>query len=82
MITLLFAASLLARAQPAIDAVRPEAISAHVRFLADDLLEGRYSGSRGHAIAERYVQSQLAMMGIESTLQAVPLVEAHTEGST
>jgi hypothetical protein len=82
MITLLFAASLLTRAQPALDAVRPAAISAHVRFLSDDLLEGRYAGSRGHEIAERYVQSQLASLGISGSLQAVPLVQVQTQGST
>jgi hypothetical protein len=35
--------------------VRPETISATVRFLSDDLLEGRGTGTRGHAIAEQYV---------------------------
>src|SRR5207244_5491791 len=85
---LLLAARLLARSQPALDAVRPEAISAHVRFLADDLLEGRYSGSRGHAIAERYVISQLAAVGVQPAgdgggwLQQVPLRQVKTDGST
>ena len=78
----LLAANLLVRAQPALDAVRPQAISAHVRFLSDDLLEGRYSGSRGHAIAERYFAAQLAALGIDSNLQKVPLREARTDGST
>ena len=87
MLSLLLAAGLLARAQPALDAVRPEAISAHVKFLADDLLEGRYSGSRGHAIAERYFIAQLAALGVQPAgegggwLQPVPLRETHTEGS-
>jgi len=35
--------------------IRGEALSARIRFLSDDLLEGRFSGTRGHAIAERYV---------------------------
>ena len=88
MISLLLAAGLLARGQPALDAVRPQAISAHVRFLADDLLEGRYSGARGHQIAERYVIGQLAALGLKPAgegggwLQEVPLRQARTEGST
>ena len=88
MILLLLAAGLLARGQPALDAVRPEAISAHVRFLSDDLLEGRYSGARGHAIAERYVIGQLSALGLlpggegGGWLQQVPLREARTDGST
>ena len=88
MISLLLAAGLLARGQPALDAVRPQAISAHVRFLSDDLLEGRYSGARGHAIAERYVIAQLAALGVLPAgegggwLQQVPLRQARTDGST
>ena len=45
--------------------IRPETISAHVRFLADDLLEGREPGTRGHAIAERFVAAELAALGLE-----------------
>ena len=88
MIPLLLAAGLLARGQPALAAVRAQAISAHVRFLADDLLEGRYSGARGHAIAERYVIAQLAALGVRPAgegggwLQQVPLRQARTDGST
>jgi Peptidase family M28 len=57
-------AELRRSAAPGLAAVRPEAIAAHVRFLADDLLEGRRSGERGHAIAERYVAAQLAALGL------------------
>jgi hypothetical protein len=59
--------------------VRAEGISSRIRFLSDDLLEGRFTGSRGHAIAERYVASELQALGAEpagdagSFLQAVPL---------
>ncbi|MES2898553.1 MAG: M28 family metallopeptidase [Pseudomonadota bacterium] len=35
-----------------------EAIRAHLNFLADDLLEGRETGSRGYDIAARYVAAQ------------------------
>lgn len=59
--------------------MRAAGISARIRFLSDDLLEGRFTGSRGHAIAERYVASELALMGAEpggeagTFLQAVPM---------
>ncbi|GAO39771.1 peptidase M28 family protein [Sphingomonas changbaiensis NBRC 104936] len=43
----------------------PEAFRAHVAFLADDLLEGRDTGSRGHEIAARYVASQFAGLGLK-----------------
>src|SRR5258707_163311 len=35
--------------------IDPEKIRAHVRFLADDLLEGRYPGLRGGDLAAQYV---------------------------
>jgi len=37
---------------------------AHVTFLADDLLEGRETGSRGEAIAGAYVAAQFEAMGL------------------
>ena len=63
----------------ALAAVRPAALEAHVRFLADDLLEGRGTGSRGHEIAARYVAAQFAALGLEPAgdqgtfFQSVPL---------
>ena len=52
-------------ASEAAAAIRPEAISAHIRFLADDLLEGRAAGERGFDIAAAYVASQLQGLGLE-----------------
>src|SRR5205823_5271847 len=37
----------------------------HVAFLADDLLEGRDTGSRGHEIAAAYVASQFLGLGLK-----------------
>jgi hypothetical protein len=44
--------------------IRPEAIGAHVNFLADDLLEGRGTGTRGHELAAKYVAAQFVAMGL------------------
>jgi len=60
-------------------------ISAHIRFLADDLLEGRFPGTRGSDLAIRYIAAELEAMGLEpgvpgrdgappSWVQEVPLV--------
>ena len=49
----------------ALQAIRPEALRAHVRFLADDLLEGRATGTRGHEIAARYVAARFEATGLE-----------------
>jgi hypothetical protein len=54
---------LKAAGAPGMAAIHGDALSAHVRFLADDLLEGRGTGTRGHAIAARYLATQLQSMG-------------------
>jgi Zn-dependent M28 family amino/carboxypeptidase len=45
--------------------VDPEKIRAHVRFLADDLLEGRGPGTRGGEIAAQYIATQFALHGLK-----------------
>lgn len=56
-------------------------VEAHVRFLADDLLEGREAGTRGYDIAALYVSSQFAQIGLQPAgdaggwLQKVPLLQ-------
>ncbi len=55
------------------------AIKAHMRFLADDLLEGRDAGSRGEALAALYIASEFRQLGLQpmgvqpSFIQPVPL---------
>ena len=66
LLALLLAApppDLAAQAEPGLRAIRAGALSAHVRFLADDLLEGRGTGTRGHATAARYFATQLQALG-------------------
>jgi hypothetical protein len=62
----LFAAklSLEHEAVAARDHIKPAAIAAHIRFLADDLLEGRETGSRGYEIAANYVAAQFSAAGL------------------
>ncbi|UUL82156.1 M20/M25/M40 family metallo-hydrolase [Sphingomonas qomolangmaensis] len=83
MRTLTFAAILMlstavhAQTGPA-PAITPEGVRAHVEFLADDLLEGRDAGTRGHEIAARYVATQFQALGLkpangDSWYQQVPL---------
>ncbi len=56
-------------------------IEADVRFLADDLLEGREAGTRGHRLASLYVAQRfratgLAPAGDDGYYQRVPMLEA------
>ena len=45
--------------------IDPEKIRAHVRFLADDLLEGRGPGLRGSELAAQYIATQFALYGLK-----------------
>lgn len=40
-------------------------LEADVRYLADDLLEGREAGTRGHELAAKYVAERFRSMGLE-----------------
>ena len=41
------------------------AMDAHLRYLADDLLEGRGPGTRGGMLAAKYIAAQFEAMGLE-----------------
>ena len=49
----------------AADSIDGEKIRAHVRFLADDLLEGRGPGLRGSELAAKYIATQFAIYGLK-----------------
>ena len=52
-------------AKAAAEGIHPEALAAHIRFLADDLLEGREPGTRGFELGAHYVASELQAMGLQ-----------------
>ncbi|MEO1040563.1 MAG: M28 family peptidase [Pseudomonadota bacterium] len=58
--------------------ITPGAIEAHMRFLADDLLNGRLAGDPGYDIAALYLETQYRLMGLapggdDGFYQQVPL---------
>jgi hypothetical protein len=59
--SLFLAGAIRAQTTPAFT---PDRFRAHVEFLADDLLEGRETGARGHELAARYVASQFESFGL------------------
>jgi Zn-dependent M28 family amino/carboxypeptidase len=66
LLSLLLTLPLLAQTTPkAFDGFRPEAVRAHIRYLASDLLEGRGPGTRGDALATGYLAAQLEAMGLQ-----------------
>jgi Peptidase family M28/PA domain len=87
ILLLLFARTYSVHANPdtadeAMSTIRPEAIRADMRFLSDDALEGRGTGTRGYEIAARYMASQFESLGLQpagdngSYFQSVPLRSA------
>jgi len=66
----------------AMSSIRPEAIRADMRFLSDDALEGRGTGSRGYDIAAKFMATQFESLGLQpagdngSYFQNVPLRSA------
>lgn len=71
--------------QVAQQAINEAGLRAHIRFLADDLLEGRAPGSRGDELARRYIAAQFESLGFKPAapgggwFQPVPLVGVHTQ---
>ena len=66
----------------------PARIKSHLRFLSDDLLEGRDTGSRGHEIASMYIASEFEKYGLipagddGTYMQRMPLVQASIDQSS
>ncbi|HEV8367666.1 MAG TPA: M28 family peptidase, partial [Pyrinomonadaceae bacterium] len=63
-------------------------LKAHIKFLSDDLLEGRGTGARGGELAAKYIASQLEEFGLTgagvngSFFQPVSLVGVKADPST
>lgn len=75
----------VAAAMRGIDAER---IRAHVRYLSDDLLEGRGTGTRGSDLAAKYIATQFALDGLKPAgdnggyLQKIEFTGVHTLPAT
>ncbi len=68
--------------------IRPVDLRAHLEFLADDLLEGRDTGSRGARIAANYIATHFQRLGLAaggdngSFFQAVHLKRKRVQASS
>jgi len=77
-----------ADAAAAMHSIDAERIRAHVKFLSDDLLEGRGTGTRGGDIAAAYIAAQFALYGLKpagdngSYLQRVDFTGVLTQPSS
>jgi Zn-dependent M28 family amino/carboxypeptidase len=72
----------------AMQRIDAERIRAHVRYLSDDLLEGRGTGTRGGDIAAKYIAAQFALDGLKPAgddggyLQKIEFTGVHTLPAT
>lgn len=72
----------------AMEGISPDRIRAHIQFLADDLLEGRGTGTRGGDIAAHYIATQFALYGLKPAgddggyLQRVDFTGVQTQDGT
>jgi hypothetical protein len=77
-------------ADAALSTISPDAIRADMRFLSDDLLEGRGTATRGHELAAKYMATRFEGMGLQPAgdnntyYQSVPVrsLRANTEKSS
>jgi hypothetical protein len=66
----------------------PQQLKAHIRFLSDDLLEGRDVGSRGHEIASKYIATEFEKFALKpagdngSYLQRISFRQAFIDQSS
>src|SRR5689334_24630774 len=74
--------------QIASSAINEATLKAHIRFLSDDMLEGRGTGARGGEIAAKYIAAQLEALGAKgagangSFFQPVSLVGVKADPNT
>lgn len=65
--------------------ITTESLMSHVRFLSDDLLEGRAPGTRGDKLAQAYIAAQMQLLGLQpggdngTYFQRVPIVAMKTD---
>src|SRR5881296_3205770 len=84
--TLLFAADELAeRLQPALEAITPDGLLAHIKVLASDEFEGRTPGTKGEELSVKYITDQFKQIGLRpgdpdgTYTQEVPLAGIKSE---
>ena len=84
--TSLFAADELAlRLEPALEAVTPDGMLAHIKMLASDEFEGRAPGTKGEELSIKYISDQFKQIGLKpgnpdgTYTQEVPLAGIMSE---
>ena len=83
--SLLAVDQLALRLQPALEAITPDGLLAHIKILASDQFEGRAPGTKGEELSVKYITDQLKQIGLKpgnpngSYVQEVPLAGIKSE---
>jgi len=64
-ICLLAADELAERLQPALEAITPDGLLAHIKVLASDEFEGRAPGTKGEELSVKYITYQFKQIGLK-----------------
>src|SRR5246127_2913796 len=73
------------RLQPALEAITPDALLAHIKVLASDDFEGRSPGTKGEDLSVKYISDQFKQVGLKpgnpdgTYTQEVPLAGIKSE---
>src|SRR6201993_3196445 len=73
------------RLQPALEAITPDGLLAHIKVLASDEFEGRAPGSKGEELSVKYITDQFKKIGLKpgnpdgTYTQDVPLAGIKSE---
>jgi len=84
-ISVLATDQLALRLQPALEAITPDGLLAHIKILASDEFEGRAPGTKGEELSVKYITDQFKQIGLKpgnpdgSYTQEVPLVGIKSE---
>ena len=71
--------------KPALDAITPDSLLAHIKVLASDEFEGRAPGTKGEELSVNYISEQFARIGLKpgnpdgTYIQEVPLAGITSE---
>jgi len=88
IVTVSLLGSAVSQQRNAPSGINEATLKAHIRFLSDDLLEGRGTGARGGEIAAKYIAAQLEAVGAKgagengSFFQPVSLVGVKADPGT
>src|SRR5207249_10700154 len=84
--TPLFAVDELAlRLEPALEAITPDGLLAHIKVLASDEFQGRAPGTKGEELSVKYIADQFEKIGLKpgnpdgTYMQEVPLAGIRSE---